>query len=85
MGSLKLHLTTSGVQDPTRKGALLLHLAGAEVQDLFSTLDGTLEEKEVVVHYVHTLHHKRIFHMKTMCLDKLNKHKENLLITMSAD
>lgn len=45
MDSFKLYLTTSGVQDPTRKGALLLHLAGTEVQVIF----GKLEEKEVVV------------------------------------
>ena len=39
LNSFKLYLVASGVRDDARKRALLLHLAGTEVQDIFFTLE----------------------------------------------
>uniref|UniRef100_A0A3P9MCB8 Gypsy retrotransposon integrase-like protein 1 n=1 Tax=Oryzias latipes TaxID=8090 RepID=A0A3P9MCB8_ORYLA len=39
LSSFKLYLAASGVREDARKRALLLHLSGAEVQDIFFTLD----------------------------------------------
>ena len=43
----KLYITASGIKDneAARKRALLLHLAGPEVQDIFSTLDNTGDDR----------------------------------------
>lgn len=41
LNSLKLYLVESGIRDNSRKRASLLHLAGAEVQDVFFTMDET--------------------------------------------
>ena len=40
-------MTVSGIKydEPARKTALLLHLAGSEVQGVFSTLDDTGDER----------------------------------------
>ena len=41
INSFKLFLAASGIRVASRKRALLLHLAGPDVQDIFFTLEGT--------------------------------------------
>ena len=43
INSFKLYLAASGIREASRKRALLLHLAGPDVQDIltFFTLEGT--------------------------------------------
>lgn len=46
MNSFKLYLAASGVREASRKRALLLHLAGPDVQDIFFTLEGTGDDAD---------------------------------------
>ena len=41
INSFKLYLAASGISKASRKRALLLRLAGPDVQDIFFTLEGT--------------------------------------------
>ena len=40
INSFKLYLAASGIREASRKRALLLHLAGPDIQDIFFTLEG---------------------------------------------
>ncbi len=45
-GRFKTYLAATGVTNAPQKRALLLHLAGPEVQDVFVTLEGTGEDDD---------------------------------------
>ena len=44
--AFKLFAVGKGIKDPTQKRALMLHMAGMEVQDIFDTLADTGEPKD---------------------------------------
>lgn len=46
MKTLKSFVTGSGVTDRAQKRALLLHLAGPDVQKIFETLEGTSADND---------------------------------------
>lgn len=81
------YLVAPGICDDARKRALLLHLAGAEVQDIFFTLDDANNGgydgavNKLNAHF----HRRKISPMKDMCLDKQNKHKESPQAILSID
>lgn len=80
VNSFKLYLTASGACNATQKRALLLHLAGAEVQDVFSTLDNAGEDKdyELALTKLNTYFtpQKNISYERHMFRQE-NKHKES--------
>ncbi len=46
VSSFKLYLMASGIKDDAQKRALLLHLGGSDVQDIFATMEDTGEDKD---------------------------------------
>ena len=71
-----------GINDPTRKRALLLHHAGFEVDEIFDTLSDTGTNSQYDKTWTRSMnhsHHKRIPPTKSTIFDRLNNEMENPL------
>ena len=84
--SLDYYLCASGVTDQKQKRAVLLHLAGPDVQEIFETLPNTGDDYKTALEKLNEyFHRKEIFHSSAMFLGKLLNSPTNQQMYLSRD
>ena len=80
--SLEFYLAASNITDSARKRAVLLHLAGLEVQDIFLTLTDTgVTYETALAKLTEYFTPKKNILLKDICSGKLAKNQVSLLHT----
>ena len=74
----ELYVTASGIKDPTQKRALLLHLAGLKVRDIFNNLISATERGELKDYKIAMECLSEHFKLKTRHYIVSRKHKISL-------
>jgi hypothetical protein len=79
MKRFKYYMEASGITAQKQKRALLLHLAGPEVQDIYDTLEHTGENFENIINDLNTYFARgKMLHLKDTCFGKQYKTKTEL-------